>query len=131
MRILIAEDDHASSKFMQVFFSKYGECGVAFDGLEAVHAFIKALEEKKPFDIVSLDIMMPKLDGLKVLQAIRDIEKQAQVAAADRAKIIMTTALNDKKTVSKAFDEGCETYLWKPIEVSKLLEVMETLNIKL
>lgn len=130
MRILIAEDDHTSSKFMQVFFSQYGDCAVAYDGVEAVHAFIQALEENKPFSIVLLDIMMPKLDGLKVLQTIRDIERQARIAEADRVKIVMTTALNDKNTVSRAFDEGCEIYLWKPIEVSKLLEVIDKLGVK-
>ncbi len=44
MRILIAEDDFASRKFMLRFLSKYGECDVTVDGIEAIEAFNMALE---------------------------------------------------------------------------------------
>ena len=44
MKILIAEDDFASRKFMLKFLSKYGECDVTVDGLEAVDAFTMALD---------------------------------------------------------------------------------------
>ena len=76
MRILIAEDDLASRKFIFEFMSKYGMCDVTFDGMEALDAFLMALDEEKPYDLVCLDIMMPKLDGIKALKAIRDIETQ-------------------------------------------------------
>jgi len=76
MRILIAEDDYASRKFLYKFLSAYGECDITIDGIEAVDAFMLALDEGKPYDLVCLDIMMPKLDGTRALKAIRDVEKQ-------------------------------------------------------
>ena len=74
MRILIVEDDLASRKIMLKILSKYGECDVTVDGLEAVDAFMLAQKENKPYDLVCLDIMMPKLDGVNVLKVIRSLE---------------------------------------------------------
>jgi len=129
MRILIAEDDLASRKFLHKFLSTYGDCDITVDGIEAVDAFLLAWDENNPYDLICLDIMMPKLDGLKTLKAIRDIEKQKCVDAGRRAKIIMTTALNEKQTVFTSFDAGCEAYAAKPIDTAKLVEVMRKLEL--
>lgn len=129
MRILIAEDDMASRKFIFKFLSKYGDCDITVDGLEAVEAFMLALDEKNPYNLVCLDIMMPKMDGLKALQAIREIEKQNFVEDDKKVKVIMTTALNETQDVFGAFDSGCEAYAAKPINTEKLVEVMEKLGL--
>lgn len=129
MRILIAEDDLASRKFIFEFMSKYGMCDVTFDGMEALDAFLMALDEEKPYDLVCLDIMMPKLDGIKALKAIRDIETQKGISDDKRVKIIMTTALNEVEVVHGAFEYGCEAYAAKPIDTKKLVQVMEKLGI--
>ena len=75
MRILIAEDDFASRKVILKFLSVYGECDVTVDGMEAVDAFMMALEEDKPYDLICLDVMMPVMDGYQALKSIRKIEK--------------------------------------------------------
>ncbi|WP_207668853.1 response regulator [Heliophilum fasciatum] len=131
MKILIAEDDFVSRKFLAKIFSQYGEVDTVFDGLEAVDAYMMAMREKEPYDLICLDIMMPKADGLKVLKAIRDLETQHKVATEDRAKIIMTTALSDESYVQKAFADGCQAYAAKPIDVAKLVEVMSKLGFSL
>ena len=129
MKTLIAEDDLASRIFMKKLLAKYGDCDVTVDGLETIDAYLTALKEKKPYDLVCLDIMMPKVDGIKVLKAIRDIEKQQGIAERERVKVIMTTALNDKEIIMKANDLGCEGYAWKPIEIEKFLTVLRTLGL--
>ncbi|TYQ15782.1 UNVERIFIED_CONTAM: two-component system chemotaxis response regulator CheY [Acetivibrio alkalicellulosi] len=129
MRILIAEDDFACRKFLYKFLSTYGECDITIDGIEALDAFVMALEEDSPYDLVCLDIMMPRLDGKKVLKAIREIEKQKDVAEHKKAKIIMTTALNDTTNVFSAFDNGCEAYASKPIDLAKFIKVMRKLEL--
>ena len=91
MRILIAEDDFACRKFLYKFLSSYGDCDITIDGIEAIDAFMMALEEKRPYDLVCLDIMMPKMDGKKVLKSIRNIEKQKEIEKSQKVKIIMTT----------------------------------------
>jgi len=88
-----------------------------------------AWDEGKPYDLICLDIMMPELDGMKTLKTIRDIEKQKGVEESKRAKIIMTTALNDTGSVLGAFETGCEAYAAKPIDMKKLAEVMRKLGL--
>lgn len=129
MKILIAEDDMMSRKFLYKFLSKYGECDITVDGMEAIDAFLLALKDKKPYDLVCLDIMMPKVDGLKALKIIRDLEAQNGIEENMRVKIIMTTALAETKYVYGSFDAGCEAYATKPIDTAKFLEVVEKLGL--
>lgn len=129
MRILIAEDDMASRKFLSKFLSQYGEVDVVVDGLEALDAYLLAIKDNNLYDLICLDIMMPKVDGVKVLQAIRDYEEQKRIEASKRVKIIMTTALAETKYVQNAFEIGCEAYAAKPIDTEKLVEVMKKLEL--
>lgn len=129
MRVLIAEDDFASRLFMEKFLSRYGECDVAVNGIEAIDAYVHSINEGNIYDLICLDIMMPKLDGIEALKSIRDIEKQKGISEDKKVKIIMTTALNDNATVLKAYDAGCEAYAWKPIETDKFILVMENLGL--
>ena len=129
MRILIAEDDFASRKFMMRFLQKYGECDVTVDGMEAVDAFLMALEAGEGYDLVCLDIMMPELDGYQALKAIRDIEKEKGIKDEDASKIIMTTALNEGRNVTKAFELGCVAYAGKPIDQEKFESVLRKLGL--
>ena len=129
MKILIAEDDFASRLFMRKFLSKYGECDVVVDGIEAIDAYLNSINEGHIYDLICLDIMMPRLDGMKALKSIRDIEKQSGIEGDKKVKIIMTTALNDKETVLKAYESGCEAYAWKPIETDKFIGVMRNLGL--
>lgn len=116
MKILLAEDDFATRKFMSDFLSKYGECDVTVDGMEAVDAFMMALEDGAPYDLVCLDIMMPVMDGYQALMGIRSLEKERGIDSANGVKVIMATALNDEKNVKMAFDLGCTIYSGKPID---------------
>lgn len=129
MRILIAEDDLGSRRFLFKFMEKYGECDLVVDGLEAIDAFIMSLKGNSPYDLICLDIMMPKVDGVKVLRTIRNLEAQKGILPEKRSKIIMTTALAEAQYVKEAFDIGCEAYAAKPIDTQKLVEVMEKLEL--
>jgi two-component system chemotaxis response regulator CheY len=129
MRILIAEDDFASRKFMMRFLSKYGECDVTVDGGEAIEAFRMAMETGEHYDLICIDIMMPDVDGFQALKQIREIEKDYQIPEDKAAKIIMTTALSECKNVTKAFDLGCTAYAGKPIDVEKFKNELRKLNL--
>jgi len=128
MKILIVEDDLSSRKFLYKFMCNYGECDITVDGMEGLDAYLMALDDEEPYDLVCLDIMMPKVDGVKVLKTIREIERQRNIEGDNMTKIIMTTALNDVDVVKNTFDSGCEVYATKPIDIKKLENVMEKLN---
>jgi two-component system chemotaxis response regulator CheY len=129
MKILIAEDDLVSRKFLSKFFSKYGDCDLVVDGMEALDAYLIALKENAPYDLICLDIMMPKVDGVKVLKAIRDYETQKKVPNEKKAKVIMISALADTQYVHNAFEIGCEAYAAKPVDIDKLVSVMKKLDL--
>ncbi len=129
MKILIAEDDLVSRRFISKVMSKYGECDLVVDGLEAIDAYMMAIKDEEPYDLICLDIMMPKVDGVKVLKTIRELEQQNKVEPEKHVKIIMTTALGDTDVVQTAFDYQCDAYASKPIDIQKLIEVLRKLKL--
>lgn len=129
MKILLAEDDYATRKFMSGFLSKYGECDVTVDGMGAVDAFLMALEDEDPYDLVCLDVMMPVMDGYQALLGIRNLEKQKNIPKDQEVKVIMTTALNDEQNVKMAFELGCTIYSGKPIDQARFEQAMKKLNL--
>jgi len=129
MRILIVDDDVVVRERLDNFMSRYGDCKVAIDGVEALDEFLAAHEDSKAYDLIFLDIMMPKLDGVQTLKAIREYEEQKSIDLGDRAKVIMTTALNDKKTVIKSYEIGCDAYARKPLDFEKINDVLNNLKL--
>lgn len=129
MKILLAEDDFVTRKFMTDFLSKYGECDVTVDGMEAVDAFMMALEDDEPYDLVCLDIMMPVMDGYQALKGIRNLEEERKIPPKDRCKVIMATALNDEKNVKMAFEMGCTVYSGKPINQERFEQALKKLGL--
>ena len=116
MRILIAEDDVANAKFLSKYLSKFGEVVITPDGIAAVDEFVKHLEKGENFELVCLDIMMPKIDGYKVLASIRNAERKHGVSRMLRSKVIMT---------SDDYDE----YICKPIDIMKLNDILKKLDV--
>ncbi|MBO5485491.1 MAG: response regulator [Eubacterium sp.] len=129
MKILLAEDDFVTRKFMTNFLSKYGECDVTVDGMEAVDAFMMAYEEGTPYDLVCLDVMMPVMDGYQALVGIRNVEKERDIPEDKMVKVIMATALNDEKNVKMAFDLGCTIYTGKPIDQDRFEQALKKLKL--
>lgn len=129
MRILIAEDDLLSRTCLTEFLQDFGQCDTAATGLEALDKFLEALKENQPYDMMCLDIMMPKVDGLMVLKLVREVENQHHVAEKEQAKIIMMTAIADMEYVDQAFELGCDAYASKPLEMAQVEEVMQDLGL--
>jgi two-component system chemotaxis response regulator CheY len=130
MRILIAEDDLNSRKLIKAILSDYGECETAVDGETAINAFRTSRQKDTPFDVICLDIMMPNIDGLETLKKIREIEKELNIDDSYRVKIIMTTVLDDPKTIYDAVYRGeADAYIFKPVSRQQLLEEMHKLGL--
>ncbi len=129
MRILIAEDDEAARWSMGQMVQEYGECEKVTDGEKAVEAFRMAWHENRPYDLILMDIMMPRMDGQAALERIREIERSQGIADVEEVKAIMVTALEDPKSVVQAFYQGgASSYLVKPIEKEKLQEELGKLG---
>lgn len=122
MKALIVDDEFTSQLVLQKQLLQYGKTQVVATGKEAIDAFAEALMLQEPFDLVCLDIMMPDIDGQRVLKEIRALEEIEGLHGSGGAKVIMVTSLGDKKNIMEAFKSQCEAYLVKPIDPDKLRE---------
>ena len=128
MRILIAEDDNTSARYMSGLLARFGECTVVEDGELALAAYAAAVEEGKPYQLICLDIMMPRKNGQEVLEAIRSQELTEGIKPGQGVKIIMTTALGDMRSVMSAYKGGATAYITKPILTERLYETICSLG---
>jgi two-component system chemotaxis response regulator CheY len=126
LRTLLVEDDFSSRLLLQTFLGRYGECHVAVNGREAVEAFRFALERGLRYDLICMDIMMPEMDGREAVRQLRDMEEGQGILSTYGTKIVMTTAVNDLKEVVRCFQELCDAYLVKPIDLGELLNKMRS-----
>jgi two-component system chemotaxis response regulator CheY len=130
MKALVVEDDFASRKLLQKILAPYGEVDIAVNGLEAIEAFTKSLEEGAPYQLILMDIMMPEMDGQTALKSIRAIERERSITSMHEAKVIMTTALDDPKNVVEAYYKGgASSYVPKPIDKQMLLHLLKNLGL--
>ncbi|MBX7137298.1 MAG: response regulator [Oligoflexia bacterium] len=130
MRILIAEDEIISRELLIRLLTPYGKCDAVANGQLAVEAFNQALDSGEPYSLVCLDILMPELDGLEVLNAIRSSEREHGIDEEQKAaRVIITTALNDQEHFVKAHCGGSQWYVTKPIKRNELLEAIQDLGL--
>jgi two-component system, chemotaxis family, chemotaxis protein CheY len=125
VKTLIVEDEFTSRALLREILKRYGPPQVAMNGREAVEAVRAALAAGSPFDLITLDIMMPEMDGQEALKQIRLLEEQAGVSAQQRARVIMTTAHADKDNVLEAIRGQCDHFLVKPIDGRVLLDELK------
>lgn len=111
IEILIVEDERAISDLIKMSLTKAGyKCTCVYDGVEAADII-----ENRRFDLILLDIMLPKADGFELIKFIREFN----------IPVIFLTAkssLNDKVTGLKL---GAEDYITKPFEIEELLARIE------
>jgi DNA-binding response OmpR family regulator len=108
-RILVVEDNRSIAKFVELEL-KHRDFGVrcAHDGQEA----LEQLERFRP-ELVVLDIMLPGLDGVGVLNRIRQ--------RGNRVPVIMLTARDSTLDKIHSLDHGADDYLTKPFDIEELL----------
>jgi two-component system chemotaxis response regulator CheY len=121
------DDDKVSCDYLLKIFSEHGVCDITFNGIEAVDAFLMAHNEGLPYDLISLDLMLPLFDGEGVLSAIRKIESEKKIEPIKSVKVVITTALNDKELITKLSQYGFDEYLIKPIDADKISSYVKSL----
>ncbi len=111
-KILIIEDEKAINELIRISLSDAGyQCKCAFDGMQGAD-----LIEKEPFDLILLDIMLPKIDGYELMEYIHPLN----------IPVIFLTAKADVKDRVKGLKMGAEDYIVKPFEIIELLARVET-----
>lgn len=111
-KLLVADDDASVREILSIQLARMGyEVALANDGVEAVEAY-----EKEAPDLVILDVMMPRLNGLEACQKIRSLEKKT----GRRVPLIFLTARDTTHDKTSAALSGGDDFVSKPVSLQEL-----------
>ncbi len=115
-RILIAEDDLVTRLQVRRTLDDMGVCDCAVDGAEVVEAYLHAYAAGEPYELLVLDIEMPKMGGLEALRTVREHEETNAVPIGNELKVVVLTKDESIRSVCDAFFHGhANRYITKPI----------------
>ncbi|MGM0623926.1 MAG: response regulator [Campylobacterota bacterium] len=113
LKMLYVEDDKetrfATLELMKSFFN---EIEVADDGVQALHQY-----QKGGIDIIFTDISMPRMDGIELIEKIRQEDQNLP--------IVVLSAYNDNKYLMQAIKLGVDGYIVKPLELNQFLNILQ------
>ena len=117
MRVLLVEDEvRLARSYQRNLEDQRHEVAVCYDGETA---YQRIVEESEHFDVVIMDIVLPKLNGIEVCRAVR--------AAHIRVPILLLTALDQTEEKVAGLDAGADDYLTKPFPFEELLARLRAL----
>ena len=122
LNVAIADDNEVMRDLLEEMVTSDDELhliGMAKDGEEACHL----IREKEP-DVVLLDIIMPKLDGLAVLDRIR-----ADHTLKNRPTFLMISGISNEKITEDAFERGADYYIMKPFDNDMIINRIKSTRV--
>lgn len=126
-KILVADDNvinqHVLLRMMTILGAK--ETVIVNDGLEALDAFKKAIDDNAPFDFVFMDIMMPRMNGIESTKNIRLVEQANNIT---KTPIFAVTAFVTDEDRLACYDAGMTGFLGKPVTQNVLLDTILNFN---
>ncbi len=131
MKILIVDDEFFNRRLLRHSLEKFAICTDVANGRDAIDAFEDAIQKGERFDLVMMDIMMPRMDGHQALEHIRKIESDSQIDQQDQVKVIMVTTLGDQENVILAGQNSADGYILKPYESTTLYESIRQCGLNL
>lgn len=118
-KILIIDDDKLARRILKQFsFHEGFEVEEATDGDEA----IKMLK-KNEYSIIFCDIYMPNMDGMEVIEKIKELKI--------KTPLVMISIENDSITIAKTKEMGAFDFIGKPIETKKFIEIVQKIRLSL
>jgi two-component system chemotaxis response regulator CheY len=113
-RVLIVDDSSFMRTALKIILEKLGYVvvGTAENGIDAVAKY----RDLEP-DVVTLDIVMPQMDGVQTLKLLRSVDPNAVV--------VMVSSLTDQEAGVECAKAGATQYLLKPFDQTKVAEVMQ------
>lgn len=129
IKALIVEDVFLIQRLLENILGPYAQCIGVANGVDAVNAYTSHYFNGEPFDLVCLDIFLPGMDGIEVLQSIRDFEGEINLEDKERTKIVMVTSMANHNMMKKAHQIGCNGYITKPFSKDEILSTLLTLGL--
>ena len=129
LKALIVEDVFLIQRMIQKLSTNFADCQGVQNGKDAIELYTSEYFNGNPFDFIYLDIYMPEMDGIEVLQSIRTFEDELKMKEEDRVKIIMVTSMSTSGMVQKARKLGCNGYVTKPFSKDQIINELKRLGL--
>ena len=123
LKILLIDDEPIALKKLELMLTNVGHCDIAVNGIEATEHFVTAIRSGKHYDIITIDIELPDITGLELLQRFCNLEQKNGIQPA---KKIMITAHSNADYVVKAKGK-CDAFVVKPVRKDSLLSKIKEL----
>jgi two-component system, sensor histidine kinase and response regulator len=121
LNLLIAEDNPINAKVAQFTFNPIASnIEIVDNGEEAIEKFVEG-----NFDMIFMDIKMPRMDGLEATRRIREIEKER--GDGKRIPIIALTANNQYEQIEECLQNGMDAFLAKPMKTDDIVRIINEL----
>lgn len=120
--MLLVEDDESHAFLMSQAMSECNVsnmCDIAKDGIDALERMYEAARSGKPYDLVLMDLNMPRLDGREALSRMKSDEDLRRTPV-----VIMTTSSNEND-ITDCYARGAASYIMKPFDLDGLFVAME------
>ena len=129
IKTLVVEDVSLLQKMIGRMLKSYAIITSVDNGIEAIYQYTKAILDEKPFDLICLDIYIPEMNGLEVLQNIRKFEDKIGLNEENRVKIIVITSLTNNDNFEKEIKKYANSFLNKPFSPGDLTLQLKKLNL--
>lgn len=112
MRILVIDDEYVALKKMKHLLDPYGDVDIASGAKQALEMYTKAYWDKRMYDLFTIDIDMPEMNGIELLERICH---QEELLMVNPAKKIMVTAESTAENLAKAYKKKSDDFVVKPV----------------
>ena len=126
LSILVAEDNEINALLMRSLLARLGhQAVITTDGEEALESWLAANSADTPYDLILMDIQMPKLDGIATARRIREREAGRPGRRTPILALTANTLVEDRYA---CFEAGMDGFLIKPLDREKLSEALQGLT---
>ncbi len=129
-KILIVDDNFENRQLLAEILREVALCDFAATGKEATEAYNLSLRRKNPYSLILLDVELPEVNGLEILERIRQSEMATGITLGNGVPVVIVTAYENR--FLEAFKKGCDAFILKPVEtdvlLKKIADILEKLN---
>lgn len=126
MRILVIDDEIVALTRMTKLFSRWGKADGANSGIEALKLFSKSYEDGILYDLITIDINIPDISGIDLIEKLVEIEKEHDPDGGWSSKKVVITAEGNLQNLQMAKARGCDDFLVKPVKLKVLEEKIKS-----
>lgn len=124
MRSLVVDDEPTARAMLSMLLDELGAVDEAAEAGGALACVSRALEEDQPYDLICVDLSMPGIDGLELIDHIREIE--GAFGLPHHSCLLVVSASRSGQDIMAAFKNQADGYLTKPIQLPRLQKLLRS-----